>query len=293
LTGAGRKAPPLKLLPVMLVWANLADGYLIGLALMLALAAEAIVFATSERLALARGWAVFAGLALLCSLLTPNGVIGFGHALTALSFDGPVSIWPLLVGLPAAALLAPQRRMVFRLVFLAIGFALALFQAEARLCFAVAAPLLAVAPAAGVEHHGLAWRPLAALVVLVLVASAIRIVVPLARTDDADAPRTALAAVPPGLKHQPVFNEPRFGGYLIAADVRPFIDGRPHYREAFRTRYGRGMSPDLLAATLARYHVRWTILAPDNPAVALMDGASGWHRLHTDPWAVIHVRDGH
>ena len=52
-----------------------------------------------------------------------------------------------------------------------------------------------------------------------------------------------------------------------------------------------GRGPTALARTLTRYHIRWTILAPDNPAAKLMDGMTGWHRLYEDQWAVVHVKN--
>jgi hypothetical protein len=38
--------------------------------------------------------------------------------------------------------------------------------------------------------------------------------------------------------------------------------------------------------------VRWTLLAPDQPAVGLLDRLPGWRRVYTDARAVIHRRDG-
>ena len=67
-------APPFRLLPVIVLWANLHDSYLFGLLLAFYLAAEAVL-AGPRRLE-ARRWSLFAGLALAAALATPNGVAG-------------------------------------------------------------------------------------------------------------------------------------------------------------------------------------------------------------------------
>jgi len=101
--------------------------------------------------------------------------------------------------------------------------------------------------------------------------------------------------VPAALLHSPVLNDYAFGGYLIFNDVRPFIDSRAElYGERFLGRYATMVRPDkpALQAALARYRVRWTIFASDNPAVGAMNAMQGWHILYADRWAVVHVKDG-
>ena len=288
---ARAKTPPLKILPLMILWANVSASFLFGLGLAVVFAAEAVLFAEKDRLRMARGWAVFLGVALLLSLATPIGVFGLAHALRALRPSGAVlSIWPLLVALPAVAMLVPQRRMVVRLVFLAGLFVLALTNASAALALAMIAPLLAAGPCDEAKP-GFAPKPVAALCAVVLVGSVIRIVLPRGVHDDATSPATAIARVPATIKRLPVLNERAFGGFLIFREIKPFIDGRPLYSAAFRRRYHETAVPALLAETLTRYHVRWTILKPENPTVAAMDGLKGWHRLYADQWAVVHVRN--
>jgi hypothetical protein len=275
--------PPLKLVPVMMVWANLSGSFVLGLVLVGAFAAEAIL-AAPNRLAVARAWAVFAGFALVASLITPTGVFGLAHALRVFATPAPIdSILPLIIALPAVAMLAPRQPVRAGLV--AVLFLVAAMHAPARLLFAAAAPLLAAGARAD-EALRLAWRPLAALVVVVLAATGVRLVLPLQRGDDAFTPNSALDHVPATLRHQPVLNDRDFGGFLIFREIKPFIDGRPIYPPAFRR---RASDPGLLAETLTRYHVRWTILKP--AAAKAMDGRTGWHRLYADQWAVVHVKD--
>jgi hypothetical protein len=188
-------------------------------------------------------------------------------------------------------MLLPQRRMLLRAAFLAGLFVLALTSAAGRLAFAVMAPLLA-AGAAGDEPVAWKWRPIVALVLLIAASAILRIFLPPARGDDAFSPKTALAEVPASLWRQPVLNERAFGGFLIFREIKPFIDDRPIYSAAFRRRYQQTADPTLLATILTRYHIRWTILKPGNPAIPAMDGVTGWHRLYADQWAVVHVKNG-
>lgn len=291
LTRSGDKGPSLTLLPVMLIWANLSGTFVIGLVLMIFLAGEAIRNAQADRLKTARGWAVFAGLALVFGLITPTGAAGLVHSVRALLVIRPIdNVLMLLVALPAASVLIVQRQMWWRVIFLAGLFALALTSSAAALCFAAAAPLLAAGPQQNVDLK-LQWRSLIALMVLATIAVGLRIAVPTTRQDDGLTPQSAFERVPASLRHRPVLNEPAFGGFLIFREVKPFIDNRPLYSAAFRRRYEAIADPGLLATTLSRYHIAWTILSPSNPAVKAMDGMVGWHRLYADQWAVVHLRN--
>jgi hypothetical protein len=122
----------------------------------------------------------------------------------------------------------------------------------------------------------------------------VRVLLPVTRPHGPNAPIEAVAHVPAALAAQPVFNEYGFGGYLILAGIKPFIDGRADmYGSDFLHRYLTITRPDRAAldAVLRDYKVRWTILSPENPAVQLMDGMPGWHRLYADRVAVVHVAD--
>ena len=91
----------------------------------------------------------------------------------------------------------------------------------------------------------------------------------------------------------PVFNDYNFGGYLIFRGIKPFIDGRYFYGDPFIRRYVEAVSlkGNELPVLLAQYGIRWTLLQPDQPAVALLDHLSGWRRVYADEIAVVHVRD--
>src|SRR6266516_4122133 len=71
-----RSAPPAWLLPLMALWANLHGSFMFGLALVLFLGAEAAL-SSGRRSPEGRRWGLFGLLAVVASLMTPNGVVGF------------------------------------------------------------------------------------------------------------------------------------------------------------------------------------------------------------------------
>jgi hypothetical protein len=122
----------------------------------------------------------------------------------------------------------------------------------------------------------------------------IRFMLPIVRGDGAVSPVTALSSVPTELRVAPVLNDYSFGGYLIFAGVRPFIDSRAElYGEPALQRYAALIRPDpaALDAAIRQYGIRWSILNPHSPIVAELDARPGWHRVHSDAFAVVHIRD--
>src|SRR5207247_8929241 len=73
-----KTSPSLMLLPVMTLWANVHGSFLAGLALTVALAAEAVFESPGrERLLIARKWAVFLVAAVGAACMTPYGARAF------------------------------------------------------------------------------------------------------------------------------------------------------------------------------------------------------------------------
>jgi len=87
-----QRAPPLALLPLMTLWANLHGGFTFGLAIIAPFALEAVLAADpAERLTVAWRWLRFGALALLAACITPYGpesilvtgrILGLGDALS-------------------------------------------------------------------------------------------------------------------------------------------------------------------------------------------------------------------
>lgn len=301
---AKQHAPSPKLLVVMILWANLNGSFLAGLVLLIFLGAEAIIDDRNARGVALRQWGLFVGFAVIVSMITPYGVEGMAVAARhlQLSQDSHIrTLLPVLLALPAIGVMVQHRAAVkpFRVAVLAMLFVLALQDVLYQLLFAVSAPLLlAETVASALAQHGLPRRlparPAAVFVALAVIAIAVRVMIPLVRSDGPVTPGAAFEHVPAILARSAVLNDVAFGGYLIFHDVRPFIDNRPLYTQAFRARYAQMTRSDgsVLAAMLTKHHIHWTIFAPANPTVAAMDGLQGWHRLYADRWAVVHVRNG-
>ena len=95
-------------------------------------------------------------------------------------------------------------------------------------------------------------------------------------------------------KAGPVLNDYWFGGYFIFFDVPTFIDGRGElYSGQFMARHNRDVSlADLrdFLKQLDQYKISAMLLAPDTPAVALLDRLPDWQRVYSDDVAVVHKR---
>jgi hypothetical protein len=100
--------------------------------------------------------------------------------------------------------------------------------------------------------------------------------------------------VPAGLRSQPVFNEYSFGGPLILAGIKPYIDGRSDmYGDAFVADYAAIGNGDWARfnRTVERYGIKWTILpAGDAELIRDLDRSGQWRRIYADKVGVIHVR---
>jgi len=313
-----RQAPSPLLLPVMLLWANLHGSFIIGLALTVPLALEALVEAGTAWQDVARRWGLFIAAAVVMALATPHGVRGllFPIQLMRLQHLAQINEWQpvnfqgfepieaalaalLYVGFTRGLRLAPLR------ILLLIGLLHVAFQHSRQQMVAGVVGALALAEpfAAGrlrvAAAAGGGWRLprpawLAAAAVLVLALTGFRAAVPVVRVNDRMSPIAALDHVPPALAAMPVFNDYGFGGYLIFHGVRPFIDGRADlYGDDFLSSYGRatGADPAPFQALADQYGLRWTIFTPDSATVAMLDHLPGWKRLYADGTAVVHVRD--
>jgi hypothetical protein len=314
-----KTVPHPAVLLLMVIWANLHGSYLFGVALAGLFAAEAIWHAESERrFSLLRSWAIFLCGAALVSLLTPHNPLdniwfAFGF-LNAGGFIAPIGEWQpanfgtvnglelVLLGLLALALLGRIQLPPFRILLVVGLLHLALTHVRQGELLGLVAPLALAATLARALSDGSAparspggvRAPVAVLAILALLTSfwANRTeVAPPAAVSPAAAVDAARAA---GLLNQPVLNDFNFGGYLIAAKVPVFIDGRADlYGAAFLSRYLDAVSlarPDSLERLLDQYGIGWTLLPPGTPAIALLDHVPGWSRFYADEYAVVHRR---
>jgi hypothetical protein len=91
-----------------------------------------------------------------------------------------------------------------------------------------------------------------------------------------------------------VFNGYSFGGPLILAGIKPYIDGRADlYGDAFVSDYEQITRGDRARFNRAvdRFGIRWTMLPPSSsPLIAALDASPRWRRIYADRVGIIHVR---
>jgi hypothetical protein len=301
-----------RLLPLMLVWANLHGSFLFGLALLGAFGlADLIEQRGDPRTALR--WAGLGGAAALCACISPHGIDNLIFPLRLMGMK-------TLKGIGEWSPMVPARQVPFVIAMLAGVFALVRTRARVRLLplllllllvwmafsqvrqvllFGVLAPLLIAQPLGEALGRPLpappAWGRAAVLAALplALVVAGLRLAWPVRLADGPTAPIAALDHVPAEVRMKPVFDAYAFGGYLILQGVRPYIDSRAEvYGDAFRADYLRMVDGDAcrIGRELQARGIGWTLLEPDQPMAAVLDRAPGWRRLYADRFAVVHAR---
>jgi hypothetical protein len=308
---AGR-APAIWLALAMALWANLHSSFIVGYGLAAAFGLEALLDVKAWTRPTLAGWAAFLGLGLVATLATPHGLDGLAFPLRVLNmktlpfiteWQSPDFMKPsplelaLLAGLFAAFWRGVRLTAVRTLILLGL-IHMSLQHVRQEILLGVVGPLLLAEPFGRALGHLEAartpWRvpPPQALLAAGLFALVVvgRLATPQVRIDGPTAPVTALAHVPAALRGQPVLNFYDFGGYLIFEGVKPYIDGRADmYGDAFIADddlIQRG-SQSAIDRALARYHIRWAILAPTLPLVGALERTPGWKQLYADKTAVV------
>ena len=310
-----RKAPPpYWALPLLVLWANLHGSVVLALGLIGPAILEALLDAKrSQWPRVLRRWLPFSALAIAACCLTPYGpepllmplkTLSAGQALNWISEWRPhdfghVSTFELLL---LAGLFALSRGVTLPIVRALVLLGLihfALAQVRNADLLAMLAPLYLAAPLArqfgaraGDDAPGSAHGVNLAAVGMMIVATGLALARDV-RPAPVNTPAAALASADLA-KAGPVLNDYSFGGYLIFAGVPTFIDGRSElYGGPFIVRYNRDVSlADLgdFLALLDQYRFGATLLAPDTPAVALLDRLPDWQRVYSDDIAVVHKR---
>jgi hypothetical protein len=309
-----RAPPPYWALPMLVLWANLHGSVVLALGLIGPAVLEALLDEKrSEWPRVLLRWLPFTALAVSACCLTPYGpdsllmpltTLGIGDALHWIAEWRPPDFghfsafeFLLLTGIFALSrgvmLPAVRALVVLGLVHVAMA------QVRNADLLAMLAPLYLAAPLArqfgaraGDDAAGSArGMNLTALGVMIVATglALVRDVGPaLHNTPEAAVANADLA------KAGPVLNDYSFGGYLIFAGIPTFIDGRAElYGGQFIVRYNRDVSlADLrdFLNLLDEYKLGATLLAPDTPAVALLDRLPDWQRVYSDDVAVVHKR---
>lgn len=325
IAAADRRAPPpLLLLPLMVLWANLHGGFVLGLALIAPVALVAVWDAAPDRrVSLILRWGFFAVCALVASCGTPYGwnallgaarILDLGELLSLISEWRPADFSSFgffeasLLGLIGLAfyrglVLSPPR------IILLLGLIhMALTHVRSIEAFALLLPLALAKPladqlgpnnAAGPRTAEFGAPPYFTIFAAITIAGAAwastlsymshhKFVFVNSQTP------TAAIELLKQRQAKHVFNSYEFGGYLIATGLPAFIDGRAElYGEKFVMTYNdavEGRKVDQLLRLLDDYHIDATLLVPKYPAAQLLDHIEGWKRLYADDTAVIHVR---
>jgi hypothetical protein len=310
--------PPIYLVLLMTLWANLHGSFMFGLVFAALFAAEAMF--ESETWADVRvqawRWSVFLGVSVLAALVTPHGLSGlwfpfhmmeiraaldtiYEWQASSLANNAPLILWTFL--LLFVSLWLGVRLPICRLVMLMLLLYMAFAHRRHAELLGIAAPLLLLDAIAAMLARSapslMSWGALARPAIRLSLIGAALLGVSAAAVagcrgvvhgSDRYTPTAALAAVEAHRIEGPVFNGYNFGGYLIFRGYAPFIDGRiDMYGGDFVMRYD---SPHALIGLLEQYRIAWTILPPADPSTAILDTTPGWVRLHADEWAVVHVR---
>ena len=141
------------------------------------------------------------------------------------------------------------------------------------------------------QRFRLPWGMAAAAAALAFVV--VRMAVPQSVRDNDAMPLTALAHVPASLKAQPVFNEYSYGGPLILAGVKPYIDGRGDmYGDAYNAEYARIVRGDIAAFRRAdqRWRFGWVIVPWTSGLAGKLAKDPAWRKYYSNTRTVVFVR---
>ncbi|HUE80060.1 MAG TPA: hypothetical protein VMN38_10570 [Sphingomicrobium sp.] len=310
------RTPPNWLALQMLVWTNLHGSFALGFIVAGAIALDALVSARWKR-PIFFGWLNFGLLALIAALFNLNGLPGLLHPLAIMGMNtlhlinewnpGTPSESPLfyLVFVPtlAAMFLRGVKLRVGETALLLLMLMLAFMQIRHQSWLAIVAvmvltPYLAgtargsAPPAFATQRERRTWLGGALAIAIALFVA--RLLLPLQPEESAGTPRGLIAAIPAELRSQPVLNEYSFGGPLILAGVRPYIDGRADmYGDEFFRDYSKIVNVGDFARferAARRYGIRWTMLPHHVPLAKAVEASPDWRRIYSDKIGIIHVR---
>jgi len=309
-----RAPPPYWALPLLVAWANLHGSVVLALGLIGPAVLEALLDEKRrEWPRVLRRWLPFTALAVAACCLTPYGpgpllipfkTLSLGPALNWIAEWRPqdfghVGSFELLL---LAGIFALSRGVTLPVVRALVVLGLvhfALAQVRNADLLAMLAPLYLAAPLArqfGARAADDATQSARGVNLAVLGVMMVATGLALARDLRPDPRNTPEAAVAHAdlARAGPVLNDYPFGGYLIFVGIPTFIDGRGElYGGQFIARYNRDISlADLrdFLELLDQYKFGATLLAPDTPAVALLDRLPDWQRVYSDDVAVVHKR---
>ena len=308
------RTPPLGLALLMVLWVNLHGSFVLGFVIAAAIALDALNAAKWDR-AMFLGWLTFGLVALAAAFVNANGVTGVFHPFNVMGLENLAFIqewepsipsvtpafFAILLFILGLTLRSGVRLALGEILLLMFMLLLAFSQVRHQSWLAIVAPLilaprLAPGDEAGAEPYFAqkSMQPLGLIIAVAALAMlGVRMALPVQPDDNAGSPRILLANVPASLRSKPVFNEYSFGGPLILAGIRPYIDGRSEmYGDAFVADYMaiQGGDTDRFKRAVRKYGIAWTLLPPNNRLTRMLDASPDWRRIYADKVAVVHVR---
>jgi hypothetical protein len=316
--------PHFGLLVVMLLWANMHGSFLIGLVLLGALGFESIVSRRDFffRSALSRQWLLFGVLAVLISLLTPQGIGSYVYVIDLMGEEKllqhigewkspnfhhlqPLEVWIIL--LMGLGLLTGYRLNIFRFLIVAGLLHLSLKHIRNVEVLGLITPCLLAASLATFIYPGQA--PLTSettrqrfrqgmiaysLVVVGLISLFSVSAMPRFMPKEKVSVASAIEFVEDQAFEGNVLNTYVLGGPLIMENIPPFIDGRGDmYGSEFMQNYLNVLKlreVELFHQTIQDYGIGWTFLVTGTPLISLLDLLPEWQRAYEDERVVIHRR---
>jgi hypothetical protein len=300
--GERGRAPPLWWALILVLWTNLHTSFPLAAPIGAAIAFDSLMAARWKTL---REWVIFALVSLVAVCANANGLRGILQPfhISGLEMLTVIGEWSpttthntpefFVVLLGGVGLLlwrgvqVPIGRLALLLVTLGLAFVHVRHQSAFIILAACILPPLIRSRTAAKQVPG--WLLLGALPLL-----AGRALVPLVPPESGANPRRLIAAIPQELRSQPVFNDYGFGGPLILAGIRPYIDGRAEmYGDKFVMDYTKALKGDFprFKRAIERYDIRWTILPTNDVLTRQVEASGEWRRIYADDVGVIDVRE--
>lgn len=320
--------PPYFLVLLMVLWVNLHGSFVFGLAFMFPIALEALLTCPNgRRRMLTRQWVLFIALALMSSLINPQGLAGaiFPFQVMNLQHLSSIVEWmpyrfsglnPLEIILFVyftLALMGLLRLPVIRAVVLLGLLHMALTHNRYVSVLGVVSPLL-IANAFGRAYSAKTQEQVpsnidyfftrltqpaglyAILISVGLMLSGAMIGHQLGRYGPPGSTlvKEAIDAVEQSGHSGNVLNDYQFGGALIYRDIPVLVDGRADlYDQKIMGSYVDAMidgKANAFDQMIGRHQLTWALLTPDSPGLTYFDHQAGWRRYYADQFAVVYFK---
>jgi hypothetical protein len=296
------RPPPIWSALLLTVWSNLHTSFPLAAPVGAAIALDSLIATKWVSL---RQWLIFALVSLLAIMANANGIVGLIQPfhISNLEMLSVIAEWHpttthntpaffviLLLGL-GVLLWRGIRIPIGRLILLIVTLGMAFVHMRHQSAFIIIAVCI-IPPLFGSRAAANPVRK--ALLLAALPLLAVRAFLPFTPPESRANPYRLIAAVPRQLRSRPVFNDYVFGGPLILAGIKPYIDGRAEiYGDAFVQDYVNITNGDINAFNRAvqRYDIRWTMLSKSDKQLAdAIESSGSWKRIYADHVGVIDVR---